>query len=429
MQPTFVRSEEMLERSLRVIPLGSQTFSKSHVQYPRGVSPHFIARGEGSQAWDLDGNCYIDFVNSLLSVSLGHCDPDVNAAVEAQLRDGVIFSLPHPLETEVAERIVAMAPCAEMVRFGKNGSDATSGAVRAARAFTKRDRVAVCGYHGWQDWYIGSTSRDLGVPTSVKDLTHVFTYNDLKSLEEVLAFYPDEFACVVLEPMNITQPVDGFLEGVAELTRAHGALVVFDETITGFRFSNGGAQELFGVVPDLATYGKGLANGFPLSAVTGRADIMRTFEDIFFSFTMGGEALSLAAAKAVLDKLDREPVTETLARSGRRLMDGVEHLIGKHDVSGLLSISGHPSWSFLTFRGAAGYSLWEIKTLWLQEVIARGMLCIGTHNISYAHSDADIDALLEVYDSVFPLLREAVDSRQVQQLLRCQAIEPLFKVR
>ena len=175
-------SEAMLERALSVIPLGTQTFSKSYTQYPHGVAPFFIQKGKGSRCWDIDGNEYIDFVNALLSVTLGHCDPDVTKAVKAQIEDGTIFTLAHPLEVEVAELIVEMVPCAEKVRFGKNGSDVTSGAIRAARAFTGRDRVAVCGYHGWQDWYIGTTTRNKGIPDATKALSHMFAYNDLASL-------------------------------------------------------------------------------------------------------------------------------------------------------------------------------------------------------------------------------------------------------
>jgi glutamate-1-semialdehyde 2,1-aminomutase len=210
----------------------------------------------------------------------------------------VIFSLPHPIEAEVAELICEMVPCAEMVRFGKNGSDATSGAIRLARAFTGRDRVAVCGYHGWQDWYIGSTARHRGVPKATRDLTHTFAYNDLTSLDALLDAHAGEFAAVILEPMNVTDPAPGFLEGVKQRAHRHGAVLVFDETITGFRYANGGAQQLFGVTPDLATFGKGLANGYPVSAVAGRREIMKLMEEIFFSFTFGGEALSLAAARA-----------------------------------------------------------------------------------------------------------------------------------
>lgn len=429
MSVRYQKSEALLERALKVIPLGSQTFSKSITQYPYGVSPYFIVRGHGSRVWDVDGNEYIDFINSLASVTLGYNDPDVTAAVRGQLEDGVIFSLSHPLEMEVAERIIDMVPCAEMVRFGKNGSDATAGAIRLARAHTGRDRVAVCGYHGWQDWYIGSTARHRGVPVATRELTHSFAYNDPGSLEKLLSAHPGEFAAVILEPMNVAEPQQDFLETVARLTRKHGALLVFDETITGFRYAEGGAQEYFGITPDLATFGKGLANGYPVSAVAGRRDLMKVMEEIFFSFTFGGETLSLAASAATLDKLRRENVCARLAQQGTKLIEGVRQCINKHSVTSFLSIVGHPSWSFLVLKDVPGVSQWELKTLLLQELFARGILSLGSHNLSFAHTDADIARLLTAYDDIFPLLKAAAYEGRLGELLRCKPLEPLFKVR
>ncbi len=426
---SYARSAEMLERALRVIPLGAQTFSKSHTQFPRGAAPFFVDRASGSRAWDVDGNEYLDFNNALCSVTLGHSDPEVSAAVTDQLTRGTIFTLSNVAEIEVAERIVELVPCAEMVRFGKNGSDATAGAVRAARAFTGRDRVAVCGYHGWQDWYIGSTARNRGVPQATRALTHGFQYNDLGSLKTILEAHPGEFAAVILEPMNVAWPEEGFLQGVVDLAHEHGALAVFDETITGFRFAKGGAQELFGVTPDLACFGKGLANGYPLSAVVGRADVMHEFEEIFFSFTMGGELLSLAAAKAAIDKLDREDVPAVLTRRGERLIEGVRARIAAHGCGDFVSIVGHPSWTFMVITEQPDADGFELKTLFLQEVLARGILTVGTHNLSYAHSDADIDRLLAVYDEVFPIMRDAVAAGDVRAQLRCEPLKPLFRVR
>ncbi|MFL6647956.1 MAG: aminotransferase class III-fold pyridoxal phosphate-dependent enzyme [Sulfurifustaceae bacterium] len=429
MSHRYRRSEELLARAERVIPLGSQTFSKSKTQYPFGVSPYFVVRAKGSHVWDVDGNEYVDFVNALAAVTLGYNDPDVNRAVRMQLEDGVIFSLPHSLEMEVAEKIVEMVPCAEMVRFGKNGSDATSGAIRLARGYTGRDRVAVCGYHGWQDWYIGSTARSRGVPRATRELTHRFEYNDIVSLDSLFRQWPGEFAAVILEPMNVVEPKNGFLGEVKELTARHGAILIFDETITGFRFAPGGAQELFGVTPDLATFGKGLANGYPISAVAGRADIMRLMEEIFFSFTFGGETLSLAASAATLDKLKREPVIPTLRRQGQKVLDGLRDIIHAADASDVFTVSGNPVWSFLTIHDAGPYGQLQIKTLLLQEMLARGVLALGTHNMSYAHEDADIATLLRVYREVLPLVVGAVRTRNLESMLKCRALEPLFKVR
>ena len=429
MSTRYKKSEALLERALRTIPLGSQTFSKSKTQFPFGVSPYFIVKARGSHVWDADGNQYIDFVNSLAAITLGYADPDVDSAVKVQMEEGVIFSLPHPIEMQVAEKLVELVPCAEMVRFGKNGSDATAGAIRLARAYTNRDRVAVCGYHGWQDWYIGSTARNRGVPKAVRELTHTFPYNDLPALDALLNAHAGEFAAVILEPMSVVHPAPGYLEGLKELTHRHGALLLFDEVVTGFRYANGGAQEYFGVTPDLATFGKGLANGYPVSAIAGRSDIMKLMEEVFFSFTFGGETLSLAAALATMRKLQREPVIEVLRRLGVRIIEGLNGLIEKHDARDMLGVGGLPVWSFFLIKDTPNYTSWQLKTLFLQEMFARNILTIGSHNLSYAHTDADIDVLLTAYDQVIPVLKRANEGRTLESLLRCEPLEPLFKVR
>ena len=263
----YQRSENHLKRAELTIPLGSQTFSKSRTQYPVGISPLYAEKAKGPYIWDIDGNRYIDLVSSLASITLGYADSEINNHVKRQLKKAVSMSLPGKLEVEVSELLCEIVPSAEMVRFGKNGSDATTAAIRLARAFTGRDHIIVCGYHGWQDWYISSTTRNKGIPKSVGDLTHKFEFNNISSLQEIFTKYPKEIAAVIMEPMNVEFPESGFLEGVKELATLYGAVLIFDETITGFRLAPGGAQELFGVTPDLSTFGKGMANGFPISAV------------------------------------------------------------------------------------------------------------------------------------------------------------------
>ncbi len=429
MSKRYKKSEELLSRALRVIPLGSQTFSKSKTSLPYGVSPYFVDHAKGSLLWDIDGNEYVDFVNALACVTLGYCDRDVDAAVKKQMEKGVTFSLSHPLEIEVAELIIDLVPCAEKVRFAKNGTDATSGAVRVARACTGKKRVAVCGYHGWQDWYIGSTLRDLGVPAEVKSLTHTFKYNDIESLQSLFDKYPGEFAAVILEPMNSTFPRDDFLNRVKALTHQNKALLIFDETITGFRYNTGGAQKEFNIMPDLATFGKGLANGYPLSALVGRSEYMDIVDKIFFSGTFGGETLSLAAAKAVLTKLQEEPVIETLKERGQKIINGVEKMLTVKGLLAFISISGHPTWSFLQFKDFAGFTSWEIKTFFIQEVFKRGIYTLGTHNLSYAHSPEDIDRLLACYEDVFDLIHHAVKTGSLKEKLECDPLVPLFQLR
>ena len=425
----YQESNRLLKRALKTIPLGSQTFSKSITQFPQGVSPLFITHGQGCRVWDADGNEYIDFMNALLSVVLGYNDIDVTNAVKRQIDNGVSFSLPHPLEMEVAEMLVEMIPCADMVRFGKNGTDATSAAIRLARAYTGREHVVVCGYHGWQDWYIGSTSHYLGVPKAVRELTHSFSFNDLKSLQKVFDEFPGQIAAVIMEPMNVTWPEKGFLENVKKLCHENDALLIFDETITGCRFAKGGAQELFNVIPDLATFGKGLANGFPLSAVVGRTDILTLMEDIFFSGTFAGETASLAAAKVVLTKVRDGGILEHIYTQGEKVLNGVSECIKRYDAENIIEISGHPAWTIITLKDVAPYKSWEIKTLYLQEMFRRGIITIGSHNMSYAHTDEDVKSLLQAYDEVIPTLKTAIDEKSLNKILEAEPLQPLFKVR
>lgn len=429
MSKRYKKSEELLDRALQSIPLGSQTFSKSKTQLPYGVSPYFIDHAEGSRIWDVDNNEYIDFVNALASVTIGYCDSDVDAAVLNQLQKGVTFSLPHNLEMEVAELLIELIPSAEMVRFGKNGTDATSAAIRLARAYTNRDHVLVCGYHGWQDWYIGTTTKSLGIPKAVKNLTHTFQYNHIESLERLFRQYKDRIAAVILEPMNVSWPENDFLNKAKKITHNNGAIFIFDETVTGCRFSKGGAQDLFNVTPDLTTLGKGLGNGFPLSAIVGKKEIMKRMEDIFFSGTFGGETLSLAAAKTVLTKVKEGKVIEKLHATGKNIIDGIQELIIKYDLSPVIKINGHPSWSIITVSDLEQYDSSEIKTLFMQELFKRGIFCIGTHNVSCAHNEEDVNSLLAAYDEVFSLLKSVCKENTLHNYLDAKPIKPLFKIR
>jgi len=423
----YKKSEQLLDRALKSIPLASQTFSKSLTQYPRGVSPFFIEKGKGARVWDVDGNEYVDFVNALAAVTLGYCDKDIDGAVQEQMKSGVTFSLPHKLEMEVAEKLIQIIPCAEKVRFAKNGTDATSAAVRIARAYTGKEHIAVCGYHGWQDWYIGSTTRDLGVPQSVKELTHKFEYNNIQSLEKI--FQEQELACVIMEPMNIEYPKDGFLKGVKELAHKNNALFILDETVTGFRYSLGGAQELFDVMPDLATFGKGMTNGYPLSAVVGSSEVMQKVEDIFFSGTFGGETLSLAAASSIIDKYKKKQVIEHFSEVGTYLLEQLNQLIDNKGLSAIFWTSGHPSWSFLHIKEQEKYNTFEIKTFFLQEMFKRGILTLGSHNISFSHTKEIVDQLLDVYAEVLPMVKENIKNKTLLENIQGDVLQPLFKVR
>jgi len=423
----YAKSNATLKRAEKTIPLGSQTFSKSRVQYPVGVSPLFLDHGRGARVWDVDGNEYVDLVCGLLPVVLGYRDPDVDAAIRTQLEKGISFSLATPLEADLAERLVDIIPCAEMVRFGKNGSDATTAAIRLARAATRRDHVIAIGYHGWHDWYIGATTRSLGVPPAVRELTHRVAYNDLDALRSALNAH--ETAAVILEPISIEQPADGYLAALRELTHKAGALLIFDEIICGFRVSLGGAQAHYGVTPDLAAFGKSMGNGMPISAVVGRADIMRLMEEIFFSGTFGGETLSLAASIAVIDKMRREPVIDALWRSGSALRTGVEAAIARHGLSGTFSLAGLPCFTALIIGSHPKARKEVVQTLFQREILRNGVLMTSTHNVCYALTQADIDHVLEAYDASLATVAAELDRGDAESRLGCAVIEPIFKVR
>jgi glutamate-1-semialdehyde aminotransferase/spore coat polysaccharide biosynthesis protein SpsF (cytidylyltransferase family) len=425
----LAQSQEWLERAKRVIPGCAQTFSKGYTQYVQGVAPVFLQRGKGCRVWDVDGNEYIDYVQGLLPNILGYAHDQVNAAAAAQLEEGYSFSLPHPLEVQLSERLTRLIPCGEMVRFGKNGSDATSGAVRAARAFTGRDRIACCGYHGWQDWYIGSTTRNAGVPVAVRQLTHPFTYNDLSSLEKLFNEHPGEFAVVIMEPVNFVEPAPGFLAGVKELAHKHGALLIFDEICSGFHFGLGGAQKLFGVTPDLACFGKALGNGFPISCVLGHADVMRIFSEIFFSFTFGGEVASMAAAMKVLDILESTDALARIEASGRTLQDGVNAMAKQAGLGERIKAIGRSQWSLLKFTEENKSDSLLLKNLFQQEATKRGVLLLSTHNMTAAHDGPAIHQTLEAYAEVIKTLADWLQDSDPKRFLEGPMSQPVFRVR
>ena len=424
----YLESERLLELAESVIPLGSQTFSKSRTQYPVGVSPFFASKSSGSYLWDVDGNKYVDLVASLAAVTLGYGDPDINRAVKRQLKKGVSLSLSSKLETIVAEKIINLVPSAEMVRFAKNGSDATSAAVRIARYFTRRDHIISIGYHGWHDWYIGSTTRSMGVPSAVQALTLSARYNDLSHVENLFDKVKGDVAAVILEPMNSVDPTPGYLESLKSFCSSNNILLIFDEVITGFRFAKGGAQELFGVTPDLSCFGKGIANGFPISVIAGKREIMEGFKDVFFSGTFGGELLSLTAANVVLDKVNEDRVIPELYRIGNAIQQGLMSEIS-HNKFEFVNLSGNPTWTFLNWTLNSDALQNQVKTYFLQEMFRRGILVLSTNNITTTLSQKDISKILTAYAEVFGAISQALESDSLDALLECQPIVPLFKVR
>lgn len=423
------RSNEYWRRAEKIIPAGTQTFSKGPTQFVQGVAPIYLQSGSGSHVFDVDGNEYIDYVMALGPITLGYAYPSVNEAIIKQLEQGITFSLMHPLEVELSELLVEVIPCAEMVRFGKNGSDVTTAAVRVARAYTGREKIACCGYHGWQDWYIGTTPMNRGVPKSTRELTLPFEFNNIGSLEKIFTENPGEIAAVIIEPVTLKIPENNFLRDVKALTHFNGAVLVFDEIVSGFRIALGGAQEYFSVIPDLATFGKGMANGMPLSAVVGKREIMKEFEETFFSFTFGGEALSLAAAVATVTEIRERNSIAHFFKQGSKLKEGYNQLAQSLCLTEYTQSIGLPAYSGVTFRDAAGKDSLELKSLFQQEMIKKGILTLGVNLLCLSHSDDDIDKTLAAYETALRKIKKAMDEGNIVKYLEGKQIRPVLRKR
>jgi glutamate-1-semialdehyde aminotransferase len=329
----------------------------------------------------------------------------------------------------LAERLTELIPCAEMVRFGKNGSDATSAAVRVARAKTGREHVACCGYHGWQDWYIGCTTRSAGVPGAVRKLTHPFPYNDIARLEALLEGHPDQFAALIMEPVNFTEPRPGYLQKVKELTHKHGAVLIFDEVCSGFHIGLGGAQKKFGVVPDLACFGKAMGNGFPISCLVGRSELMSMFEEVFFSSTFGGEVASMAAALKVLEILEKTDALTRMEEHGSQLQHGLNALAREAGLSDRIRCVGHPRWSLIRFLDPDGNDCLLTRSLFQQELVKRGVLALATHNLTAAHDAAAVEQTLEAYAEILKTLSAWLSEAEPIRFLEGTLIQSVFRVR
>ena len=417
-----------------LIPGGAHTYAKGDDQYPLNA-PRMIERGRGCRIWSDDGREFIEYGPGLRSVVLGHAFPAVVEAAHEAMRAGTNFNRPSPMELKCAEALRRVVPCAEMVKFAKNGSDQTTAAVRLARAYTGRDLVAVCGdqpFLSQDDWFIGTTPMSAGIPRAIRRLTVSFQYNDLESVRGVFDEHPDQVACLILEPATVVEPDAGYLEGLKALCREHGALLIFDEMITGFRWSLGGAQEVYGVTPDLATFGKGLGNGFSVSALAGRRDIMELGglrhggERVFLlSSTHGGETHGLAAALATIQTMEREPVIESLYARGRRLAEGVSEIVRRHDVADHFGLRGRPCNMIFLTLDPDGRRSQAFRTLFLQEMIRNGVIA-PSFVVSYAHSEADIDRTLSAVDDSLAVYRKALEEG-VERYLEGRPVKPVFR--
>ena len=421
--PVIDKSDELYEKALNLIPATTQTLAKGPQQNIKGIAPKYLQKGKGSHVWDVDGNEYIDFNMGIGHISLGYAYPKVDEAIKKQLEDGITFSLMHPLEVEVAELISEIIPNAESIRYSKTGADVTSAAIRVARAYTGKNKILCCGYHGWHDWYISVTDRNKGIPEVIRDLTFTINYNDIQSVKDSI---DSDIAAIILEPIVFEPPKDNFLQELRKLCDENGILLIFDEMWTGFRIALGGAQEFFRVNADLATFSKAVANGMPLSILTGRKEIMKVLdEEVFFYTTFGGEALSLAAAKATIEELRDKNVPQFLAEQGKKLKYGYNTIAAELGMNYTKCI-GYECRSLITFDAKAGNPL-EIKSLVQQEMIKRGILWGGFHNMCYSHTDEDVDYTLKVYEEVLPILKKAVDENTIKENLKGDPVTAVFR--
>lgn len=424
----FDKSNEMLARAKKVTPLGAQTYSKSYRYYCEGNAPMFIDRGEGCYVYDVDGNRYVDFVCALGPITVGYNDERVNQAVIAQLRKGILFSQQTEVELLLAEKLIEIIPCAEMVRFVKNGSDATTAAIRLARAYTGRDMVAVSGYHGMHDWYIGSTVNNKGVPKAVCELTKSFEYNDVSSLKRLFDTYPGQIAAVILEPIQGNGPNEGYLQEVRDLSERNGAVLIFDEVVSGFRYALGGASELYDVKPDLVTFGKGMGNGLPISAVAGKREILKLIEKgVFISTTFGGEALSLAGALRTISILEEEGSFEHIWTMGDVLLSGLKMLVSKHGLHKVLKVTGLAPHCGLSFEGTGNLTYLDINTVYSHVMTENGILTVGINNINLSHTRDDIETFLNATDMAMAAIRTAVDNDSLEGVVSSGKVDPVFK--
>lgn len=430
----FETGRKLSARAHQLIPGGAHTYAKGDDQYPE-QAPHFIARGKGCHVWDLDGNEFIEYGMGLRAVTLGHAFEPVIQAAAQQMQFGANFVRPAPIEVECAERFLELVPTAEMVKFGKHGSDALDGAVRLARAHTGRDYIAICSDHPFfsvSDWFIGTTEMPGGIPQWTRSHTLGFHYNDLSSVEALFDQYPQQIACVILEAARLVEPAPGFLQGLKELCHRRGALLVFDEMITGFRWHNSGAQHVYGVTPDLSSFGKAIANGFSLSALAGRREIMQLGgydhdrERVFLlSTTHGAETHSLAAGIATMLTYRDQDVVGHLYRQGKKLREGVDAAARDAGVHEQVKCLGRDCNVLFTTKDAAGNPSQEFRALFLQEMIRRGVLA-PSFVVSYSHSDADIEHTIQAAAESLRIYRKALEGN-VHDYLIGRPLKPVFR--
>ena len=429
MEKNYQTSNELLERAKRVTPVAAQTYSKSYRYFCEGNSPLFLEEGEGCYVWDVDGNKFVDFICALGAITVGYNDKRVNKAIMRQLEKGISFSQPTEIEVELAEKLIDIIPCAEMVKFVKNGSDATASAIRLARAYTGKELFAVCGYHGMDDWYIGTTVNNLGVPKAVRKQGINFEYNNIESLKKIFDENPNKIAAIILEPIQANGPEKGFLEEVAEIADNNGAVLIFDEVVSGFRYALGGASEMYNVVPDIAAIGKGMGNGLAISAVVGRKDLLELIEtkNVFISTTFGGETLSIAGALETINILEQSGVYHEIWRLGEIMLEGLRKNIAKYGLNDVIKVSGLAPHSGVIFEGKGSLDYLDIQSVFSQRMTENGILTLGINNLSTAHTEKEIKMFVDSSGQAMEDVKKAIEQDSVEGILKGKKVNPVFK--
>jgi glutamate-1-semialdehyde 2,1-aminomutase len=428
------KSRQLQARFHKSIPGGSHTYAKGDDQYPE-FAPLYLTHGKGCHVWDVEGGEYIEYAMGLRSVTLGHAYPPVVEAAARQMQLGSNFNRPCPIELETAEAFLELVPGAEMVKFAKDGSDANGGAIKLARAHTGRDLIAICGdqpFFSVDDWFIGTTPMDAGIPQGVKDLTLKFRYNDLDSVAELFRNNPGRIAALMLEAEKEIPPAKDFLPKLLDLCHREGALLILDEMITGFRWHNGGAQAHYGIVPDLSTFGKALGNGFSLSALAGRREIMRLGgldhdrpRVFLLSTTHGAETHALAAGLEVMRTYRREPVVPTLWEQGRKLAEGIRQAVADLKLEDFFTVAGQPCCLAYATRDADKRPSQAFRTLFLQETIKRGVIA-PSFVVSYSHSDDDLRKTVDAIRASLVIYRKALEEG-VEKHLAGRPVKPVMR--
>ena len=420
------KSKEYLRKATGLIPALSQTFSKAPYSYVNGVYPVYLKGGKGSHVIDVDNNEFIDYVLALGPITLGYSYPAVDRAILKQLKNGISFSMPHYLEIELSEKIHEIIPGAEMVRFSKTGSDAVTAAVRAARALTKKDKILYCGSGGvWHDWFTVITSRNEGIPSVMKKMIRKFNYNDIESLKIAFEEWKDQIATVCMEPVMLDKPKREFLESVKKITHDNNSVLIFDEVVTGFRYANGGAQEYLGIEADIVAFGKGIANGMPLGAITGKSQYMQKFDDVFYSTSYGGETLSLAAGIAVINEFENKAVIKHCWKIGTEFMNEFNKIAAEIGLD--MEIIGFPIRGSIVCRDKDGNPSNLLKSIFLQECIERGiMFGPGAVFVSFSHTSKDIKTTLNVCEQSMKILKKVIEAGSLSSLLRGEEMKQVM---